>query len=66
MDKTISQNYTASNLYKGKVADEVDEWVCGFLISSNVIFQTKETMASDSNYCGVGTFEVISDTVERL
>ena len=50
-------------LYKGKVADEPDEWVVGTLIEEDTIYQEFEPK---KGCCGVGTFNVIPETVEPI
>ena len=47
--------------FRGKVADEPNEWVYGYLSSKDVIYQPKET--ENSKCCGAGTFKVIVETI---
>lgn len=51
--------------YRGKVADEPNEWVYGYLVSENCIRQEKE-IEGISNCCGVGTFSVIPESVGQF
>lgn len=48
-------------LFRGKVTDEPDEWVQGYLLPNNVIWQMKPY--ANSKCCGVGQFTVIHETV---
>lgn len=48
-------------MFRGKVADEPNEWVYGYLMNDNTIFQPRETKVS--NCCGIGMFHIITDTV---
>ncbi len=50
--------------FKGKVADEPDEWVQGYLMKNNCIFQVKEHKGSKC--CGVGIFQVDTETVVQV
>jgi len=47
--------------FRGKVADEPNEWVYGYLRSEDTIYQTEET--PNSKACGVGSFKVDPETV---
>lgn len=47
--------------FRGKVADEPDEWVYGYLTSENTIYQEKEHEGTKN--CGAGTFFVRPETV---
>lgn len=49
--------------FRGKVADEPDEWVYGYLCSKNTIYQEKEH--EDTKCCGVGTFKVSEETISQ-
>jgi hypothetical protein len=49
------------NLYKGKVADEPDEWVYGKLLPGNWIWQRKPH--ASSKCCGIGMFPVEPDSI---
>ena len=49
---------------KGKVADEPDEWVQGYLVRENCIFQEKEHKGSKC--CGIGIFQIDPDTVTTV
>ena len=48
-------------LFRGKVIDEPNEWVYGYLLPHNRIHQEKEHI--DSKCCGLGTFTVIPESV---
>lgn len=48
-------------MFRGKVADEPNEWVYGYLMNDNIIYQPRETKVS--NCCGIGMFSIITDTV---
>ena len=48
-------------LFRGKVADEPNEWVQGYLLPNNVIWQISSH--ENSKCCGVGQFAVIPETV---
>lgn len=50
-------------LFREKVIDENNEWVYGFLISDNVIRQTKETIPYNHSMCGVGDFYIDRETL---
>ena len=47
--------------FRGKVADEPNEWVYGYLTNENTIYQPREMKYSKN--CGVGVFTVISETI---
>lgn len=47
--------------FRGKVADEPNEWVYGYLTNENTIYQPRETKYSKN--CGVGVFTVIPETI---
>lgn len=47
--------------FRGKVADEPNEWVHGYLTNEDSIFQPKET--EYTKCCGFGTFAVIPETI---
>lgn len=47
--------------FRGKVADEPNEWVYGYLTDENTIYQPRETKYSKN--CGVGVFTVIPKTI---
>lgn len=47
--------------FRGKVADEPNEWVYGYLTNENTIYQPKATKYSKN--CGVGVFTVIPETI---
>ncbi len=47
--------------FRGKVADEPDEWIYGWLVSKDRIYQEKET--KNTKCCGVGIFNVKEETV---
>lgn len=48
-------------LFRGKVADEPDEWVYGYLLPDARIIQTVEF--TENKCCGVGTFQIRPETV---
>lgn len=48
-------------LFRGKVADEPDEWVYGYLLPDARIIQTVEF--TGNKCCGVGTFQIRPETV---
>lgn len=48
-------------IFRGKVADEPDEWVYGYLLPDNRIQQVEEH--TESKNCGVGVFTVKPETV---
>lgn len=48
-------------LFRGKVADEPDEWVYGYLVDKKTIFQHGQH--KESKCCGWGSFFVKPDTV---
>ena len=48
-------------MYKGKVADEPDEWVCGELLPGNRIWQRRPH--ARSKCCGIGMFPVEPDSI---
>ena len=50
-------------LFRGKVADEPDEWVYGYLLPDARIIQTVEF--TENKCCGVGTFQIRPETVEQ-
>lgn len=50
-------------LYKGKVADEPNEWVVGELVGKDMIYQKVEP---DNGCCGIGIFKVIPETIEEV
>ena len=50
-------------LYKGKVADE-DEYVIGFLVGNDKIYQMCENETSKN--CGLGTFGIVPETLEEV
>lgn len=50
--------------FRGKVADEPNEWVYGYLTSEDTIFQPKET--EYTKCCGLGTFKVMPETIEQF
>ena len=52
-----------NKLYKGKVADE-DEYVIGFLVGDNKIYQMCENEISKN--CGLGTFGIVTETLEEV
>lgn len=47
--------------YRGRVADEPNEWVYGYLQTDSIIYQEKE--GKHSNHCGHGSFSVIPNSV---
>ena len=47
--------------FRGKVADEPNEWVYGYLTNENTIYQPREMKYSKN--CGVGVFTVIPETI---
>lgn len=49
------------NKFKGKVKDEPDEWVYGYLLSDSRIWQTSPH--TGSKCCGVGVYYVESETI---
>ncbi len=48
-------------LFRGKVADEPNEWVYGYLVNKNTIYQPEEH--EHTICCGVGYFTVIPETI---
>lgn len=48
-------------LFRGKVADEPDEWVYGYLLPHNRIQQIEEPKYIGN--CGIGIFSVIPETI---
>lgn len=50
-------------LFRGKVIDEDNEWVYGFLISDDIIRQTAETIQYNHSMCGVGDFYIDKSTL---
>lgn len=48
-------------LFRGKVADEPDEWVYGYLIDEKTIFQKE--IHKQSKCCGYGSFDVKEETI---
>lgn len=52
--------------YKGKVIDEPNEWVAGELIRYGNSCYIRQTVEPPNSNCGIGTFEVIPETVEEL
>ena len=48
-------------IFRGKVIDEPNEWVYGYLLPHNRIHQEKEHI--DSKCCGLGTFTIIPESV---
>ena len=48
-------------LFRGKVADEPDEWVYGYLLPDARIIQTVEF--TGNKCCGVGTFQIRPETL---
>lgn len=50
--------------FKGKVADEPDEWVIGYLLKGNAIFQPEPH--AETKFCGVGMFAVDPSTITLL
>ena len=51
-------------LFRGKVADEPDEWVYGYLINKNTIFQP--VTHQKSKCCGCGSFDVKPETLGQF
>ena len=51
--------------YKGKVIDEPNEWVAGELIKYGNSYYIKQTIEPPGSNCGIGTFEVIPESVEE-
>lgn len=47
-------------LFRGKVMDEPNEWVYGYLCRPNTIFQTID---NEKGCCGFGTFTVIPESI---
>lgn len=47
--------------FRGKVADEPNEWVYGYLMNDKTIYQPQPTKWS--NCCGTGMFSVHTNTV---
>lgn len=47
--------------FRGKVADEPNEWAYGYLTNENTIYQPREMKYSKN--CGVGVFTVIPETI---
>lgn len=50
--------------FRGKVADEPNEWVYGYLIDNNRISQIEET--KKSNHCGIGVFNIKPYTIGQF
>ena len=50
--------------FRGKVLDEPNEWVYGYLRSKDVISQEEET--KNTKYCGIGTFKVDAETIGQF
>lgn len=50
--------------FRGKVADEPNEWVYGYLTNENTIYQPRETKYSKN--CGVGVFTVIPESIGQF
>ena len=50
--------------FRGKVADEPNEWVYGYLTDENTIYQPKETKYSKN--CGIGVFTVIPESIGQF
>ena len=47
--------------FRGKVLDEPNEWVYGYLDYANTIYQEKET--ENTKCCGIGIFKVDENTI---
>lgn len=47
--------------FKAKVADEPNEWVYGYLVSHDSIYQ--EEVHKNSKCCARGTFKIVPETV---
>lgn len=47
--------------FRGKVIDEPDEWVYGYLVNENTIFQEKAH--KNSKHCGTGYFRIDPKTI---
>lgn len=47
--------------FRGKVLDEPNEWVYGYLDYENTIYQDKET--ENTKCCGIGIFKIDNETV---
>lgn len=50
--------------FRGKVADEPNEWVYGYLTNENTIYQPREMKYSKN--CGVGVFTVIPESIGQF
>lgn len=50
--------------FRGKVADEPNEWVYGYLVSNSAIQQERETKYSKC--CGRGVFSVVPESVGQF
>lgn len=50
--------------FRGKVADEPNEWVYGYLCDENTIYQPNET--EHTKCCGKGTFFVRPETIGQF
>ena len=54
------------SLYKGKVIDEPNEWVRGELKKYGEACYIKQTVEPTNSNCGIGTFQVIPETVVEI
>lgn len=63
MSKSKNGGIVRQILFRGKVIDEINKWVYGFLISDDVIRQTKETIQNKHSVCGIGSFCIDKKTL---
>lgn len=53
-------------IYVAQVIDEPDTWVTGELIKDNDHYYIRQTIEPPNSVCGIGTFEVIPETITIL
>lgn len=53
-------------VYRGKVIDEVEEWVTGDLIVTEQGYYISQTVENNNSCCGIGIFAVDKDTIIKL
>ena len=49
-------------IFRGRVIDEPNEWVYGYLVRKDTIYQTYD---NERGYCGIGLFTVIPESISQ-
>ena len=49
-------------IFRGRVADEPNEWVYGYLVRKDTIYQTHD---NGKGCCGIGSFTVIPESISQ-